>query len=41
VLKEGEVIYFQGPILIDRDEDGFYEVHPTRVWRSAVRPASP
>jgi len=40
-FKEGEIIYFQGPILIDRDGDGFYEVHPSRIWRTAVRSAAP
>jgi hypothetical protein len=31
-LTEGDSIYFKGPILIDRDGEGFYEVHPTRIW---------
>jgi hypothetical protein len=40
-FKESETIFFQGPILIDRDGDGFYEVHPSRIWHSAVRPTAP
>ena len=31
-FREGQMIFFQGPILIDRDGDGFYEIHPTRIW---------
>jgi hypothetical protein len=35
-FHEGDTIFFQGPTLIDRDGDGFYEVHP-----SAICPAPP
>jgi hypothetical protein len=31
-LTPGTRLNFQGPVLIDRDGAGFYEVQPTRLW---------